>query len=127
MAFFAHYQIPARRKYKVNMPLVRVFVKLFPVRAQVDEHFSRKKGRATCGTTATTVIQIASSLYIAHCGDSRAILVSKTSVVPLTRDHKPVDADEAERIRVCTFATSVPDILSFHLFSLQTSCWVHPG
>lgn len=45
-------------------------------------------------------------LFVAHVGDSRVILASHMSdepstfsVTPLTRDHRPDDADEAERIR----------------------------
>eukprot|EP00892_Ulva_mutabilis_P008096 jgi/Ulvmu1/5659/UM024_0006.1 len=65
----------------------------------VDQQFSRQKGRATCGTTATTVILRDDAIHVAHCGDSRAILVSDNGVWPLTKDHKPSDPQEAERIR----------------------------
>lgn len=73
-----------------------------PVRGpvQVDQQFSRQKGRATCGTTATTVIVRDEAIHVAHCGDSRAVLISDNSVWPLTKDHKPSDPQEAERIRV---------------------------
>ena len=67
---------------------------------QVDQQFSRHKGRATCGTTATTVILRDDAIHVAHCGDSRAILVSDNGAWPLTKDHKPSDPLEAERIRV---------------------------
>ena len=68
---------------------------------QIDEKFSNKGGRATCGTTSTTVLVYDNTLYVAHCGDSRAVLVKSDGVVGLTRDHKPSDPAEAARIEVC--------------------------
>lgn len=69
---------------------------------QIDEKFSSRRGRATCGTTSTTIIVYENTLYVAHCGDSRAVLVESDGVVGLTRDHKPADPSEAARIQVCT-------------------------
>lgn len=38
-------------------------------------------------------------IYCANCGDSRAILIRKNEVVPLSTDHKPNNPIELERIR----------------------------
>jgi hypothetical protein len=41
------------------------------------------------GTTATAVLKVDNILYVAHAGDSRAILVSNGQAIQLTEDHKP--------------------------------------
>jgi len=56
------------------------------------------------GTTAVTVLIHNNSLICANSGDSRAILCSQNqagiwSFVPLSRDHKPDEQDEANRVR----------------------------
>jgi serine/threonine protein phosphatase PrpC len=56
------------------------------------------------GTTCVSVIYTPTKLILAHIGDSRAVLgkydnkTNKWSAVPLTRDHKPTELDEKERI-----------------------------
>lgn len=67
------------------------------------------------GTTAVTVLIYENTIVCGNAGDSRAVmfskLVSTASVggstsnywkpTPLSRDHKPDDIDEANRIRAC--------------------------
>jgi protein phosphatase PTC2/3 len=58
----------------------------------------------TSGTTCVTVYLKENRFYVANCGDSRAIMASKDStgkIVPkaFTRDHKPDDPEELERIQ----------------------------
>ena len=55
----------------------------------------------TSGTTAVAILVCHTThmLYVAHVGDSRAILLSSHSVSPLTNDHKADRPDEVERIR----------------------------
>ena len=59
--------------------------------SQIDLNFS--------GSTCISVYFHKTSLFCANVGDSRAILGKKTnerwSVIPLSRDHKPTDKDEA--------------------------------
>jgi serine/threonine protein phosphatase PrpC len=56
------------------------------------------------GTTAVTVFLHHNTLLCANSGDSRAIMCSSNLAgvwyfTPLSRDHKPDEADEAARIR----------------------------
>lgn len=51
------------------------------------------------GCTATVGLIIDSKLYVAHVGDSRAVLGNKDgTVIALTNDHKPNRNDERKRI-----------------------------
>jgi serine/threonine protein phosphatase PrpC len=69
---------------------------------QVDKHFVDKTGRTrTCGSTATLLLLRGRTAYVAHVGDTRAVLATKTgAVVQLTKDHKADDPSEGQRIRV---------------------------
>ena len=50
------------------------------------------------GSTAVVAVIQGSTLTVAHCGDSRAVLVRQGGSERLTQDHKPVRADEKARI-----------------------------
>lgn len=51
------------------------------------------------GSTAVVVVKYAKHIWVANCGDSRAIINDGAhGVVELTQDHKPNRADEYERI-----------------------------
>ncbi|CAD5113488.1 unnamed protein product [Dimorphilus gyrociliatus] len=53
----------------------------------------------SCGTTATVcILKDNQFLYVAHIGDSLAVLNRKGSVVRLTREHSPDNPAERERI-----------------------------
>lgn len=69
----------------------------------VDTWPKRKDGfHSTSGTTATIVILRDGKLYVAHVGDSAAVLSCKKDkefeAKELTRDHKPEDVNEKARI-----------------------------
>ncbi|KAG1657950.1 hypothetical protein FOA52_000981 [Chlamydomonas sp. UWO 241] len=49
------------------------------------------------GSTAVVALVGARKLWVANCGDSRAVLRRGGAVVPLTDDHKPERVDEAVR------------------------------
>jgi serine/threonine protein phosphatase PrpC len=51
------------------------------------------------GSTAVCAFLVEGTLYVAHCGDSRAVLFRAGAAVPLTRDHKPASVEE-ERQRI---------------------------
>jgi len=63
---------------------------------------SRQAGIMASGATAVTCIldrsEGAGKVYTANCGDARAILVRKNSVIRLSHDHKAEDPAEIERI-----------------------------
>ena len=50
------------------------------------------------GSTATAALMIDDYLYVAHVGDSRAVLCKNGKAVTLTEDHKPDRYDERRRI-----------------------------
>ncbi len=50
------------------------------------------------GTTALIVMASEDELLVSNCGDSRAVLCRGTTAVELSRDHKPFQRDEKERI-----------------------------
>ena len=51
------------------------------------------------GTTAVCALRIGRLVYVAHAGDSAALLCRKGSLVRLTEDHKPASV-LAERTRI---------------------------
>lgn len=55
------------------------------------------------GSTCVSVLTFGRRLYVANVGDSRAIVIKQApnnqcSVIPLSRDHKPDDPEEAKVI-----------------------------
>jgi serine/threonine protein phosphatase PrpC len=51
------------------------------------------------GTTCSTMLLNGTKIYCANSGDSRCIVVGKNGKVKqLSRDHKPSDSDEGQRI-----------------------------
>jgi serine/threonine protein phosphatase PrpC len=51
------------------------------------------------GTTAVCALIVNKVMYVAHCGDSRAILFRDGAAVQLTQDHKPA-SNPTERARI---------------------------
>ena len=69
----------------------------------MDRQFGERHPNTTCGTTATAAVLYGQTLWLAHVGDSRAVLGTRGgAVTALTKDHKPDDAFEENRIRVRT-------------------------
>lgn len=54
--------------------------------------------RNPCGSTAAVVLLVDNIVYVAHAGDTRALLCRDKSAFALTSDHTP--ARESERIRI---------------------------
>jgi serine/threonine protein phosphatase PrpC len=75
---------------KVHLVLLKAF-------SIVNENIPDSIGRHT-GTTVIVILKKAKELWVANCGDSRAILGSSTKTIALTNDHKPNSAKEYERI-----------------------------
>jgi serine/threonine protein phosphatase PrpC len=54
--------------------------------------------RIPCGSTAAVVLLVENVVYVAHCGDTRALLCRDKTAFALTSDHTP--ARESERVRI---------------------------
>lgn len=50
------------------------------------------------GTTATTIVILGSTLYVANIGDSEVVLSCNGKAVPLTESHKPDSPKEQQRV-----------------------------
>ncbi|KAF8061168.1 ABI1 [Scenedesmus sp. PABB004] len=50
------------------------------------------------GSTALVAVVGRAEVFVAHCGDSRAVLCRQGTAIPLTRDHKPDRPDERARV-----------------------------
>lgn len=53
----------------------------------------------TVGSTGVVSLISAQHIIVANCGDSRAVLFRDNSAKRLSRDHKPSQADEEERVK----------------------------
>ncbi|EMS53310.1 putative protein phosphatase 2C 45 [Triticum urartu] len=51
-----------------------------------------------CGSTASTAVLVGDRLFVANVGDSRAIICRAGNAVPVSKDHKPDQTDERQRI-----------------------------
>ncbi|KAJ0250989.1 Protein phosphatase 2C 56 [Hirschfeldia incana] len=52
----------------------------------------------TVGSTSVVAVVFPTHIFVANCGDSRAVLCRGKTALPLSTDHKPDREDEAERI-----------------------------
>jgi len=67
---------------------------------KLDEQMQKDAELSNCEAGSTAVVSLITdkSLYIANCGDSRAIISSNGKAIPLSTDHKPTLPDEKTRI-----------------------------
>ncbi|XP_063713545.1 probable protein phosphatase 2C T23F11.1 [Symsagittifera roscoffensis] len=67
---------------------------------QLDDemHNSEDLMHDLAGTTAIAILIKSGKMYCANVGDSRAVISYAGHAVPISRDHKPNDADEQRRI-----------------------------
>lgn len=77
----------------------RIAQQLSEVVRQMDADL-RSCGRPAwaCGTTLVALLVTHRSLTVANVGDSRAVLCRSGVALPLSRDHKPKNAVERQRI-----------------------------
>lgn len=71
---------------------------------QIDQDYLtaiNDTGTTGAGTTALAAVVWGSTLYVANAGDSRAVLSRSGKAIELTRDHKPVEPQEKQRIELC--------------------------
>eukprot|EP01120_Amphizonella_sp_Union-15-10_P011545 TRINITY_DN4920_c0_g1_i1.p1 TRINITY_DN4920_c0_g1~~TRINITY_DN4920_c0_g1_i1.p1 ORF type:complete len:319 (+),score=59.39 TRINITY_DN4920_c0_g1_i1:38-994(+) len=81
--------------FDLNLALKETFLLL-------DKEFLREaqanKPPITDGSTGIVLVVRQNKLYVANTGDSRAVLCKSGEAVPLSKDHKPQDPVELERI-----------------------------
>lgn len=65
---------------------------------KTDAEFANDGCAAMVGSTALVALVGSRKIWLANCGDSRAVLCRNAKAVPLTDDHKPEREDEAERV-----------------------------
>ncbi|CAK0785192.1 hypothetical protein CVIRNUC_008398 [Coccomyxa viridis] len=65
---------------------------------RTDEEFGKADNAALVGTTAVVALVGSRQLYVANCGDSRAVLCRGGVAIPLTDDHKAAREDETARV-----------------------------
>jgi protein phosphatase 2C len=65
---------------------------------RTDEEFGKADNAALVGTTAVVTLVGSRQLYVANCGDSRAVLCRAGLAIPLTDDHKAAREDETARV-----------------------------
>ena len=64
---------------------------------KTDEEFAADSSAAMVGSTAVVALVSRKRLWVANCGDSRAVLCRGGRAVQLTEDHKPDREDEMVR------------------------------
>jgi protein phosphatase 2C len=92
--------IDFNKKSAINRYIIDVFNQL---QSRIEQF---KRISESCGTTALVVMQLPDrngvfcKLKIINLGDCRAVLCTNDNIAnPLTRDHKPMNYDENNRIR----------------------------
>eukprot|EP00884_Botryococcus_braunii_P011861 jgi/Botrbrau1/20676/Bobra.0058s0008.3 len=65
---------------------------------RTDEEFAKADNAALVGTTAVVALVGTRQLYVANCGDSRAVLCRGGTGIALTDDHKAAREDETARV-----------------------------
>lgn len=81
------------------------------------------------GTTAITVLVRGKTVYVANCGDSRAVIAEKRGVnggevvaVDLSIDQTPFRVDELERVKLCGARVLTLDQIE-GLKNPEVQCW----
>ncbi|KAH6790933.1 Protein kinase superfamily protein [Perilla frutescens var. frutescens] len=69
-------------------------------RSAIDSEFlkSEKSQNRDAGSTASTAILVGDRLLVANVGDSRAVICRGGNAIAVSRDHKPDQKDERQRI-----------------------------
>jgi protein phosphatase 1B len=89
----------AMRKAFLNIDFkMRDLPELKPLMEKLANNEMEYENTVSAGSTAVICLITPEYFFIANCGDSRAILVSDDEVSLATKDHKPTDALEKDRI-----------------------------
>lgn len=71
---------------------------LFDAFTLTNNQWFREEPNRQDGSCAVTVLIRNDHIYVANAGDSRAIVSQADEIIPLSRDHKPTDTEEAARV-----------------------------
>ncbi|XP_020597923.1 probable protein phosphatase 2C 59, partial [Phalaenopsis equestris] len=68
--------------------------------SHTDSEFLRSENNQSrdAGSTASTAILVGDRLLVANVGDSRAVICQSGNAIAVSRDHKPDQTDERQRI-----------------------------
>lgn len=75
--------------------------KVLEERTNAPDQPEKSPFKAQCGATACVCLVVDNVLWTANVGDARAVLSRKGQPLRLSRDHKPLNPDEEQRIRAC--------------------------
>ena len=91
-----------RKRESPQKALVAAFTRLNKVleeKTNAPNQPEKSPFKAQCGATACVCLIVDNVLYTANAGDARAVLSRKGEPTRLSRDHKPLNPDEEQRIR----------------------------
>lgn len=90
----------------MEVDIKRIFTEVYK---KIDEEFlkiaSKQRPYLRDGSTAVNVLLVNRTMYIAHIGDSKAVLARQSrdsgalTALPLTKDHTAIDYDERLRLQ----------------------------
>ncbi|CAN6236522.1 unnamed protein product [Urochloa humidicola] len=63
-----------------------------------SEFLESDSSQNQCGSTASTAVLVGDRLFVANVGDSRAIICRGGNAIAVSKDHKPDQTDERQRI-----------------------------
>ncbi|CAL5024955.1 unnamed protein product [Urochloa decumbens] len=63
-----------------------------------SEFLESDSSQNQCGSTASTAVLLGDRLFVANVGDSRAIICRGGNAIAVSKDHKPDQTDERQRI-----------------------------
>uniref|UniRef100_A0A804M8Y5 protein-serine/threonine phosphatase n=1 Tax=Zea mays TaxID=4577 RepID=A0A804M8Y5_MAIZE len=63
-----------------------------------SEFLESDSSQNQCGSTASTAVLVGDRLFVANVGDSRAIICREGNAIAVSKDHKPDQTDERQRI-----------------------------
>jgi len=65
---------------------------------EIAQYQQNPTGPSIAGCTACVVLLVKDKIYVANAGDSRCVIATRRGVFELTKDHKPSDPLEQQRI-----------------------------
>lgn len=87
-----------REAFKKSQDMQKALKEGFEKADRDLENSSRYKIARNCGSAVIAAVVDENTIFVAHVGDSRAVLGRTNSTISLTLDHRPDDPQEKERI-----------------------------